>query len=479
MTWSQTPRILLVWPRRASILNRRLDLALVQRRGQELGAQVALVTHEPLVISHARELGIPVFGSSREAQRRGWARPRPAAPKPRAMNTLRSQRELRSQRDTLRAPVSAAWGQPAMRFAVFLLGVLSVVALALFFAPTARVRITPAKIEQQIRLNVAAAPEYLAPSPLGELPAEALSAVVEGRREMLTSGMVSAPDGSARGAIRFTNLTAQPVSAPAGLVVRTLGDPSLRFALRGGLDVPAGVGQMADSEVYALQAGSPSNVPADAIVVIDGELGLQLTVTNPEPLRGGSERLARAPSAADMQKLRALLLDDLYHAALTQMSTGLGADHQVILESVQMAETLEETPDPPVGQAGDLLVLSMRVEYRGLAVRRADVEQVARAALDANLPAGFHAVNTTLLLADEPASLDDNGARWAIRATRQLEADWSAESVAQAVLGRSLSESRQQVQRVVVLQGEPEMEVRPTWWPRMPFLAFRIHVEAQ
>ena len=56
---------------------------------------------------------------------------------------------------------------------------------------------------------------------------------------------------------------------------------------------------------------------------------------------------------------------------------------------------------------------------------------------------------------------------------------WAADRVAQSVLGRSISEARQQIQRMLRLQGEPIIEVQPAWWPRMPYLAFRIHVEAQ
>jgi len=63
MGWSQTGRILLVWPDRGQVLARQIDLTLIQRHSQKLGAQLALVTHDSNVIYYADLLGIPVYKS--------------------------------------------------------------------------------------------------------------------------------------------------------------------------------------------------------------------------------------------------------------------------------------------------------------------------------------------------------------------------------------------------------------------------------
>ena len=61
MNWSQTGRILLVWPNKWQVLNRRLDLVMVKRHASRLGAQLALVTHDAEVRFIANQVGIPVF----------------------------------------------------------------------------------------------------------------------------------------------------------------------------------------------------------------------------------------------------------------------------------------------------------------------------------------------------------------------------------------------------------------------------------
>ena len=72
MDWSQTPRVLLVWPERGKVLRNRLDLVLLERYSSSHGSQLAILTKDPEVIFHAGEAGIPVFQSRRTAQLQPW-----------------------------------------------------------------------------------------------------------------------------------------------------------------------------------------------------------------------------------------------------------------------------------------------------------------------------------------------------------------------------------------------------------------------
>ncbi len=76
MGWAKDSRILLVWPENKALLNRRLDLILLQRHSRSLGSQLALVTRDPEVHYFAPRLGIPVFRSLHKAQGQHWRVPR-------------------------------------------------------------------------------------------------------------------------------------------------------------------------------------------------------------------------------------------------------------------------------------------------------------------------------------------------------------------------------------------------------------------
>ncbi len=63
-------------PKSARLLDRKLDLVILQRHCVAQGAQLGLVTDNPLIIEYSRELSIPVFETVAEAQRKPWRRGR-------------------------------------------------------------------------------------------------------------------------------------------------------------------------------------------------------------------------------------------------------------------------------------------------------------------------------------------------------------------------------------------------------------------
>ncbi|HNO30793.1 MAG TPA: hypothetical protein PKI78_03330, partial [Anaerolineales bacterium] len=72
LSWAKTPRILLVWPKYEKVTLRLLDLKILQRHADSLGAQLGLVTRRFKVRRDAESLGIPVFASSAAAQKQIW-----------------------------------------------------------------------------------------------------------------------------------------------------------------------------------------------------------------------------------------------------------------------------------------------------------------------------------------------------------------------------------------------------------------------
>src|SRR6185503_20100483 len=72
MAWAKTPRILLVWPRSQRVDVRPLDLQLLRRHAGSLGAELGLITHDGEILAAARQMKLPVFSTSSEAQLKPW-----------------------------------------------------------------------------------------------------------------------------------------------------------------------------------------------------------------------------------------------------------------------------------------------------------------------------------------------------------------------------------------------------------------------
>ena len=67
---------LLVWPEEGTALTRKLDLVLIQREAMRRAIRLAIVTHDPQVMKHARELNISTFETIGESERKRWKRGR-------------------------------------------------------------------------------------------------------------------------------------------------------------------------------------------------------------------------------------------------------------------------------------------------------------------------------------------------------------------------------------------------------------------
>ena len=477
MSWAKTPRILLVWPKSERIPLRPLDLKVLQRHAASLGAQLGLVTRHRNIRREAQALGIPVFNSTGQAQRNPWPE--------RDLRGKRTRRKPRQDLREIRKQVQVkeeAWrSHPVTRIGFFALGVLAVLVMASLFIPHAQITLTPETDMQSVTLPVQADPSVETVFITGSIPARELSVVVEGVQETLVSGYVPVPLTKAEGLVTFRNLTEEPVSIPAGTVLTSTGLPGVRFQTTEQGELEAGLKATVDVPVQAEDAGSAGNVDAETILAIEGNLGLQATVTNAEPTHGGRDRQTNAATEEDQASLRESLLAELKTQALQEMETMLASGDQIFPDTLKAAQILEETYDPPLGQPGSHVKLSMRIEYTASYASGKDLTELASTVLNASLPEGF--VDTGEPLEFETVnSYQTNSTgvtRWTVRVSRQLEKQVSPGQVIPLVQGRSMAVAAGQLETILKLSAAPEIRLTPKWWPWLPLIPFNITVDTR
>ncbi|MEJ5225294.1 MAG: baseplate J/gp47 family protein, partial [Anaerolineales bacterium] len=412
MTWSKTPRILLVWPIRERVNLRPLDLKLLQRHAAALGAQLGLVTTDGVIKATARALGIPTFKTSSQARQSVWrSAPRPGIARRVSRGAARAMRLRSCPTDPL------AVRHPFLRLLAFAVGVVAVLALALIFVPSAQITLTPAVTTQTLTLPVSAAPDVDTVYLSGSLPARAITVQVEASATHLSSGQVSVPDQFAEGQVEFTKIVFGPLTIPAGTVIRNPGGSGPRFATLEALDLPEGENQKGQVMVRALEPGMQGNLPAGQLTAIEGGLGLLVTVTNPQPTTGGSDILRPTPTAADVAALREQLLRRLSAQALTSIKTQLLGTDILFPETLTLIQLLEQESTPAPGGPGSSFTLRLRAEYQALYAASADLTFLARAALDAALPPGYEPIPESLSVSAVAAPVSGPGgvSRWQMR----------------------------------------------------------------
>ncbi len=475
MSWAKTPRILLVWPKSERIPLRPLDLRVLQRHAASLGAQLGLVTRHRNIRREAQALGIPVFSSTGQAQRSPW--PERASQGKRVRHKPRP--DLRAMRKQVRDRDVAWRSHPFVRIGFFALGVIAVLALASLFIPHAQIILTPETDIQTVTLPVQADPSVDTVFITGSIPSRKTRVVVTGTQESPVTGNVPIPLNKAVGTVTFRNLTEQPVSIPVGTVLTSTGLPGVRFLTTEPGDLAAGLKATVDVPIEAESAGASGNVEAGTILAIEGNLGLLVTVTNPEPTTGGSDRMMEAATESDLARLREELLSRLEDQALREMQAGLETGDQIFPDTLDVGQVLEESFAPPLGQPSKNVKISMRVEFAASYASGADLTKLASTVLNASLPAGFADTGKPLNFEALSAYQTDNRGitRWTIRVSRQLKKTVDTSSIIPLVQGQKLEVARMQIQNKLDLPYAPEIRLKPDGWPFLPLIPFNITVE--
>lgn len=479
MGWSQTGRILLVYPEQVHVLNRRLDLILLHRHSRSLGAQLALVTEDKEVIYQARNLGLPVFKDVQKALKVPWRAKRQARrsyyPSRRDSHT---QMDLESLRQGKPAVESKLLTNPLLRLTVFTLGVLALLSIAAVLMPSANITLKPKIENQELILSVQANPEIASVNYSGYIPTHIITVEVEGRSSIPTSGIIRVPEDYAQGRILFTNLTDRTILIPAGTVVRSLSDPPVRFATLFNVQVPAGVGERASVSVQATEAGITGNLNPETLVAIEGELGTNLKATNPSATHGGSDRILAIATKANQEQLFNKLKSDLEDTALDEMLRQISPGDILFTQTITLSQVVEQIYESPPEIPGDMLTLSLRLEFQAQYVSEAQLKQLATYLLDANAPQSYQAVPDSLVVkrTSIPQIDDDGNILIQILAQRQMQAIIPQSQAVNLTLGQTIDSAVRRLQSNLPLSGSPFIQISPEWWPRMPVLPFRVAI---
>ena len=475
LSWAKTPRILLVWPKYEKVTLRQVDLKVLQRHASTLGAQLGLVTRRRRVREDAESLGIPVFESTGQAQRVVWPKPRRRRlPRHTPVKVLH---EKRSQLP----PAEEVWrAHPVVRVGAFVLGVLAVLVLVALFIPRASVQLTPISKTQSVALPVVASPSVDAVFITGSVPLREKRVIVEGAQTVIVTGEGVIPQSKAKGEVEFRNLTQQEVTVPAGTVVLS---ETTRFVTTEEGVVDAGVGKKLVLAIEAVDGGIAGNVDAETVNAIEGRLGLSLSVTNPEAIKGGRELPSVQASDADRERVKKLVMTLLDQEAREKWKTEIGAGDMLFEKTMKVSQILSEEYDLPPGAAGTNLTLTMRVEYSVQYASASDLTELATLAMNASLPSGFHVDSTTGELTTKPVTTPviagDGSVRWTMRVERRITQQVDSAQVTLLIQGRSVRSAQALLDETLPLANAPMITVSPSWWQWIPIVPFRISVVTQ
>jgi len=481
---AEARRVLLVIPPYSNVLHRRVDMQVIQRRAAQFGIQLGLVTGDRVVRSLAREVGLPVFDSVTAGKRsKRWHTPREDADTAWAPRRSEEAWEAAAQRGP--AQVRARRHQ-RLRLALAWLLILTVavtfVISAALIIPSAHIVLIPHNQPVSVTLNVAVNPNIrVVDYARRHIPATQIYAEVEGSAQVATTGQKDIPSTRATGKVIFVNQLSQPIKIPKGTAVRTtaFGTP-IRFVTTADVQVSGGFGARAEATIEAVDIGLAGNVGANLINEVEGVAALAVRVSNPEPTRGGGVRQVPSVTQSDKDRLRAALLHQLEQRAYAQMQAKLDEQEYILPESLKVAEVLDETYDRFVTEEAPSLGLQMRVYVTALKVGMQDANALVYSEMARLVPPGYELIPTgmafqrkeTLVPADQRGylTLVMGGSGYAVAQLNQA-------AIRQAVSGLSVERAQDYLRQSLPLQADPIVQIWPSWFGRVPYLAFRTEVE--
>ncbi|MBI3738260.1 MAG: baseplate J/gp47 family protein, partial [Chloroflexi bacterium] len=410
--------------------------------------------------------------STASAQRDPWPEHRSTKRRdPRAART-----NLRAAGEGARVKEAAWRSNSAARIGFFAAGVLAVLTVAALFVPRAAIKLTPISQEQRVTIPVTAGESIKSISITGNVPAHEIKFTVTGTQSATIISQASVPQDKAKGVARFKSLTQVPVTIPAETVVYSAGPMTVRFVTLNETHLEGKVNSVVEVPIVAVEAGETGNLPANSITAVEGSLGISVSVTNPEPTSGGTNRTAVAPSEDDRKRVHDVLMSLLPAQAQKQAAGLIGANDILLVNTLKMGQVLEETYDPPAGEPGNLLKLTMRVEFSAQYMQADDLNQLAETTLNASIPDGFLASPDTLkfTMLGTPV-LDESGAsHFDLQVERGVKHEVNAQRANALVRGLSRRDAARVLLHELPLEKSPEIDLSPSWWPWMPLIPFRI-----
>jgi hypothetical protein len=482
---AQARRVLLVVPRTSVTFHEPITLRILRRYAANLAMEVGLVTGDSRVRRLAKDEGVAVLSSVRRGRKSQWRSglPRRSAAQHAAAARVEGLRAGRG--DLGYGDRIVVWAGRALGILLFLFLMLMVLVMAAFVVPQAQVTLVPYREVVEVDLELRADPQATKASLTTlTIPARVLESEVEEHGEIATLNKKDAPAAPAGGTVTFINQAAAPLTIDPGAIVRTATGTTVRFRTVTTATLTAAVGATVEVQIEALAPGPVGNVPAATITEVEtAGLRGKVRVINEKATQGGGVKQVGVVTRADMDRLKAQLLQQLQQRAFAELQQQLGEQEFLPPDSMSV-EILTEVYDQFLDTEADLLGMQMRIRASGTAVDRANANLMAYEALKERIPAtyGLQSDEITFQVDDEQVGIEGRVVILQVTASAPLIVELNAGEVRAAVAGLKADEARQVLSESFALDAPPVVQVLPDWIKRwewldhVPRLPFRIQV---
>jgi len=458
-------RLIFVVPDGVPTLRSLVTMKLIRRYAEQNATHVMIVTSDGVVAEVAREAGLLVR-SALPTQEEDWRWAE--------LDLVSAGRPAGSPTAARRVAVILRRG---LALTIILSFALPVILVGLLGASSAEVILYPAFEPLAATIAVKAGPDVRAVNSAARLvPAQTVQVTLEETLSAETTGRKRAPDKPATGTVVFANRGATSVIVPKGTVVRTGTGVSIRFRTEEEATVPIGPIASVRVPVQALDPGPSGNVRAGTVTVVEGPIGLHVTVLNDEDFSGGTEREVRYVTLNDRTVLRTTLMAKVQEKGLAELQRVLPAEQTVITPSATIV-VHDAVFDHNANEEASILTLRMRATVSVLVVSMENITRLAADHLTAQAREGFFVPLSSVRLSQPmDIQVEPDGVRFQVRVQAQSVGEIDSRRIQQALAGVTRREALHYLQGFA-LARPPEVNLALPVLDRLPLLGSRIHVD--
>ncbi len=483
-------RVLLVFPANGKILRRKLDLVLIQREAARRDLRLALVTSDPEIASHAKELNISAFFTIEQARTQRWKRPRNKVfvdreDRPRPEHDPYELMQVASRLKPPPSPTKQAVRR-VIRGVIFGAAVLMLLFGIYAVLPSATVNITPASDQLNLTVPLMADPTINQASPESKrVPAETRQFLQDATVTIESTGRRTAESELAEGKVVFTNETGLATFIPIGTVVQTIDAPPVQFETLEDVALPATQGATIEANIRALENsnGLRGNVDIGEIERVTGPLEGSVSVTNPNPTFGAGVREAAFVTQQDQDRLVTLARQQILQNARDTLRLAADADKYLVISDIEIAEERQLIYSAAVNEPVDSVSLTMQAQVSTIVVDMDQARLVAFANLGSFVTQGRELDERSLnfRIGEVQPPTADGTVAFQMRVEGSTRVAIDANEVRDRLAGKSENEARRILEGQYLL--DPRYPIEISTWPgflnRLPILPVRISVHIQ
>lgn len=464
-------RLLLVDNPHLFFLCREANIVILLRSCHGQGIQLGFVSKRTELSAICADYGISVFEDLTSAQYEDW--------RENQLPTLTRREPRNIQKPAGSKQNSQGLGGALLRWTVFIAALLAVLFLAAALLPSAAIIIQKAALPETVSYPLKFNSDAASVSVTSGIPTVALDRSVDVVLSQVVTETTLVPRGYAEGEVVFTNLSDTTGVIPAGTIVSTTDTPPLSFKTNDEITLDGRQGAQMAATVTAVGPGEAWNVAAGSIRVVQALLPFQVQVENSAALSGGSSDMSGIASPADRNALHANAIRTVQEEIVQQIENEMDDTYILLPQTYQLAEIVQESYYPEVGEPGDTLTIQMTATGTVQALRFADVlsyfEQIAQLDLQggSSMTPVVHSIKVEC---DTTGGIADDNCM--VTGERLISRKIDPSIVRQLVIGKTPQAAVDSVRRYYPDVLDVQLSTKPDGWFILPLAPFRISVEA-